>query len=128
MDWKIQVESPQEAATLQQFDEDGFIAWDRRLTERNPFIIGRNQMISEKQVQWGHVPGVNTGNGQIEGTMAVDLFLALGSEHGPFQGDPDWFKDDKKFYSFLRKHPELDARPGKHRSQRSKFSKRGLVQ
>ena len=121
MDYKIDVASPQEADLLQQFDFDGFQQWDKRLLQRNPFIIGFNQFMSEKQVQWGHKAGLNTGNGQMECRMSPDLFLALGSEKGPYADDPNWYKDDKKFYAFLRKHPELDARPGHHKSQGAKF-------
>ena len=121
MDYKIQVDSPQEAALLTQFDQDGFAMWDKRLLERNGYSIGFNHFMAENSVQWGHNAGLNSGNGQFEGRMPAELFLALGSEKGPFKGDPDWFKDDKKFYRYLREHPEHDGRPGKHNAKGEKF-------
>ena len=110
---KFSVQTPDQVVSQERAE---FERWDKRLDARHPLIIERNKFISENQVQWGKKAGLNTGNGISESEMGLDLFLALSSEEGPYKDDPDWWKDDKKFYAFLRKHPELDRRPGKHRS------------
>jgi hypothetical protein len=74
----------------------------------------------------GQVPGVNSGNGQFESRIPAELFVALSSKTGPYAGDPNWWKDDKKFYDYLRRHPEHDGRPGKNMSRGEKFLKTGI--
>ena len=102
-----------EAAIAQ--DQQKFMEWDGKLLKNNSRIIGYNDAMSQNQKQFGQKAGINTGNGQFESRMSMHLFLALGADKYP--DDPEWWKDDGKFYRFLREHPELDARPGKHKSQ-----------
>lgn len=132
MAWNIKLESPEEAAKaieeitkrdpddirpaeqamLQQRAQENFMEWDKRLWDRNGFTIAHNHLMSERSKQWGHVPGLNSGNGQFESRMDMHLVLAYGMDKYP--DDPDWWKDDTKFYKFLRTYPELDGRPGKN--------------
>lgn len=98
------------------FHNHSFLNMDKRLSERLPLIVDYTKEMSERQVQWGKVPGRNSGNGQLEAVVPADVFVALSSDHGPFRGDPDWWKDDKKFYRWLRDYKQHDARPGKHNS------------
>lgn len=107
--------SRQEVEAVLAQDRNNFFKWDARLAENNSNIIGYNKAMSQEQKQFGYVPGLSSGNGQLESRVSMHLFLALGASK--FPDDKDWWKDDKKFYRFLREHPELDARPGRHKSQ-----------
>ena len=40
----------------------------------------------------------------IEGEMPVAMFHAAALEYG---GDPDWWKDDKKFQDYMKRHPSF---------------------
>lgn len=119
MTFKVNIEGPRDAEHVQKLDMSGFQQWDQRLSDRTGYVVGRNNFFSQNQVQWGHVAGVNSGNGQLEGSMSAELFLALGET--TYKDDPEWFKDDKKFYKFLRAFPWHDARPGKTNSRGEKF-------
>lgn len=96
-------------------DRAAFMEWDGKLLKHNSRIVGYNDAMSQEQTPFGYKAGVNSGNGQFESRMSMHLFLALGASRYP--DDPEWWKDDAKFYGFLREHPELDARPGKHKSK-----------
>lgn len=96
-------------------DQKKFMQWDAKLARANSHIIGYNDAMSQEAKQFGAKAGVNTGNGQFESRMSMHLFLALGASKYP--DDPEWWKDDNKFYGFLREHPELDGRPNKHKSK-----------
>lgn len=138
MSWNIKLESPEEAALaiaeinkrhpddilpgehrlLIDQAQNNFMEWDKRLWDRNGFTIAHNHLMSENSRQWGRVPGLNTGNGQFESRMDLHLVLAYGMDKYP--DDQDWWKDDAKFYRFLRAHPELDGRPGKNNARGEK--------
>lgn len=107
------VESPEAVAELHN---TRFMEMDARLAGRLPLVVDYTKEMSERQVQWGKVAGLNSGNGQLEAIVPAEVFVALSSDHGPFREDPDWWKDDKKFYRWLRDHKQHDARPGKHSS------------
>jgi hypothetical protein len=117
--------TPTEQALLLGQRDQNFTEWDKRLWDRNGYTVGFNHLMSENQVQWGHRAGINSGNGQHECRMDMHLFLQLGASKYP--EDPDWWKDDHKFYSFLRSHPELDSRPGKNNPRGEKFLTRQLA-
>ena len=116
--FKVTLDTP-DAEKLRELDLTSFDTWGQRIADRTGYVIGRNNYFSQNQVQWGCVPGRNTGNGQFEGCMSAELFLTLGETR--FKDDPNWFKDDKKFYKFLREFPWHDARPGKTNSRGEKF-------
>lgn len=113
------IETPEQAAALHMQELQGFISWDQKLLNNNGFVIGYNDIMSQRSRQLGAKPGLNTGNGQFESRISAHLFLAYGNEH--HKDDPDWWKDDRKFYAFLRKYPELDGRPGKNVNKGAKY-------
>ncbi len=115
--------TPEEAALIRAQDESNFMEWDRRLWNRNGHSIAFNHLMSEESVQFGEQPGINTGNGQFESRMPLELFIALGATK--YKDDPEWWKDDAKFYKYLREHPEHDGRPGKNHSRGEKFFTEG---
>ena len=45
----------------------------------------------------------------IEGSLPTSLFILAAEEFG---GDDEWYRDDKKFDSFMKRHPEWDWRTG----------------
>lgn len=110
-----------EREQLMTQDKANFMEWDKRLWNRNSYNVGFNHFMSENSKQWGAMPGVNSGNGQFEGRMGLELFIALGAKYE----DKDWWKDDVKFYRFLKAHPEMDGRPGKNNSRGEAFLKPG---
>lgn len=105
-----------ERTALGKTDMENFLNWDDRLYARTPHVFAYNKFLSENAVQWGHRPGVNSGVGQIEAVIPADVVLALCQPGARFADDPDWWKDDRKFYGYLREHPGLDSRPNRHRS------------
>ena len=115
--------TPAEMALIQAHDQANFMEWDRRLWDRNGYSIAFNHLMSERQKQFGYMPGVNSGNGQFESRMPLELFLALGATR--YRDDPEWWKDDAKFYKYLREHPEHDGRLGKNNSRGEKFFSEG---
>ena len=121
--FRVTVDGPADAAHVRTLDKGGFDLWDQRVADRTGYMIGRNNFFSQNQVQWGHKSGINTGNGQLEGSMSAELFLTLGETR--FKDNPNWFTDDKLFYKFLREFPWHDARPGKHHSRGEKFGGKG---
>lgn len=105
-----------EVAAFREESNETFLSWDHRLAPRLDHNFEYNKHLSENTHQWGKVPGRNFGNGAHEASMPLELFLSLSSETGPFKGDPDWWKNDQKFYRWLRGHPGHDSRPGRHNS------------
>jgi len=113
--------TPQERQFMLSQATQNFTEWDKRLWDRNGYSIAYNHFMSENARQWGHKPGINSGNGQFEARIPAELFTALSSMTGPYKDDPNWYKDDRKFEAFLKDHPEYDGRPGKNHSRGEKF-------
>jgi hypothetical protein len=115
IDWE---EKPtgEEAEVIRFGAQNRFDRWAKRMEPRIEAFADYAKYMSENSKQWGAKPGLNSGNGQAEAILPLELFIALSKPGGPYEHDPEWWKDDDKFYKFLRAHKHHDERPGKHSS------------
>ncbi len=80
-------------------------------------ISDLNQIISNNEIYRDVLASKNSGRpgfyyGRdvvIEGSMPMTIFLLGCEEYG---GDDEWYRDDKKFNDFMKRHPRWDWRNG----------------
>jgi len=61
--------------------------------------VYRDYIASKDTGKPGHYYGRDV---MLEGSMPAAAFILAEQEFG---GDPDWFKDDRKFQDFMKRHP-----------------------
>lgn len=90
-----------EAEFFHKLEEFNLTEWNQKLDHDMAAICEANQFFKAEHQQWGHRPGVNSGNGQLEARIPARL-------HAMFlKKDPDYLNNDKTWNEFIGMFPRL---------------------
>lgn len=97
--------TPEEMQFYHNLEEANVISWNLQLDNDVGQIYEDNAFFREYHKQWGHRPGINSGNGQLEARIPAKLYYMM------LQKDPTFIEDDKAWDHFLNIFPGLKVMP-----------------
>ena len=102
---KFHCATKEEMMFYHKLEEANVIEWNGQLDHDVAVIAEQNHFFRNYHRQWGHRPGVNSGNGQLEARIPAKLHYMM------LEKDPHYIEDDRAWDHFTDLFPALKVMP-----------------